>query len=142
MSLGSQHKGSAVNLDRAIPLWFAFCISVSALVGAITPVGFQRALMSGAILGLLPLLLLWIVGLGVLLIFRDRPPCLCGSCRSQDYIFLSMDRRREQYTFDYECPSCHRRYRARDDLFFELATDGAEGPYMRRSKFGRWQPCS
>jgi hypothetical protein len=131
-----------MNLDRVIPLWVAFCFGVGALVGATTSVGWPRALFWGGGIGMAPLLLLGLVGLWAKLIFRDRPVCICGSCRSADYVFLGADSQRPPIRFDYECPSCHRRYRARDDVFFELAADGSERPYMRQSRFGRWSPCT
>jgi hypothetical protein len=115
-------------------------MGVGSLIGVSTSVGFQRAFTWGFIVGIVPLALIWLVGLPILLFYRDRPACICGHCRSQDYRYLSMEQ--QPLSFDYECPSCSRRYRARDGMFSEVASDGSERPYMRQSTFGRWRLCS
>jgi hypothetical protein len=42
---------------------------------------------------------------------------------------------------EYECLTCHRRYRLRGTKFCEVLTDGSERPYMREGKYGRWLSC-
>jgi hypothetical protein len=42
---------------------------------------------------------------------------------------------------EYECLTCHRRYRLRDTKFCEVLADGSERPYMREGKYGRWLSC-
>jgi len=42
---------------------------------------------------------------------------------------------------EYECLTCHRRYRLRGNKFCEVLTDGSERPYMREGKYGRWLSC-
>ncbi len=42
---------------------------------------------------------------------------------------------------EYECLTCHRRYRLRGPKLFEVLTDGSERPYMREGKYGRWLSC-
>jgi hypothetical protein len=42
---------------------------------------------------------------------------------------------------EYECLTCHRRYRLRGTRFCEVLTDGSERPYMREGKYGRWLSC-
>lgn len=42
---------------------------------------------------------------------------------------------------EYECLTCHRRYRLRHTKLFEVVTDGSERPYMREGKYGRWLSC-
>jgi hypothetical protein len=109
---------------------------IGSLIGCATPLGFQRGLTYGFIFGHLPLALLGLVGLPLLLFHRDRPICRCGRCRSQDYEFLGMEQ--QPLSFDYRCPSCDRHYRARDNKFLEIASNGSEQPYMRQSSLGRW----
>ena len=125
-----------MSLSRAIPVWMLCAISGGTVIGATTSVGVQGGFKWGFVVGLIPLVFIWLIGLPILLFRRDRPTCVCGHCRSQDYRYLSMDK--QSLSFDYECPFCHRCYRARHGTFYELAADGSERPYMHQSRFGRW----
>ncbi len=42
---------------------------------------------------------------------------------------------------EYECLTCHRRYRLRASKLFEVLTDGSERAYMREGRYGRWLSC-
>jgi hypothetical protein len=42
---------------------------------------------------------------------------------------------------EYECLTCHRRYRLRGTKLCEVLTDGSERPYMREGRYGRWLSC-
>ena len=42
---------------------------------------------------------------------------------------------------EYECLTCHRRYRLRGPKFYEVLADGSERAYMREGRYGRWLSC-
>jgi hypothetical protein len=42
---------------------------------------------------------------------------------------------------EYECLSCHRRYRLRATKLYEVLADGSERAYMREGRYGRWLSC-
>jgi len=42
---------------------------------------------------------------------------------------------------EYECLSCHRRYRVRATKLYEVLADGSERAYMRQGQYGRWLSC-
>lgn len=85
-----------MNLCRAIPIWMVCATGVDSLVGITSSVGFQRAFTWGIIARMVPLALIWLVGLFILPFHRDRPVCLCGRCRSEEYRYLSMEKRNGQ----------------------------------------------
>jgi len=42
---------------------------------------------------------------------------------------------------EYECLTCHRRYRLRGPKLYEVLANGAERAYMREGRYGRWLSC-
>ena len=48
---------------------------------------------------------------------------------------------KEPPVIEYECLSCHRRYRLRGPKLYEVLTDGSERAYMREGRYGRWLSC-
>lgn len=47
----------------------------------------------------------------------------------------------ESGLIEYECLSCHRRYRLRGTKFYEVTPEGVERAYMRQGQYGRWLSC-
>lgn len=113
-----------------------------AALGITTSIGFSQGFYWGFLIGIIPVALAWFIGMPFLLfhtIFaKEYPDCACGARGAKTYRFLKMEK--DPLSFDYECLACHRRYRSKNDVFFELVPDGAEKPYMRRSGFG-WRHC-
>jgi hypothetical protein len=128
-----------MNLEQALPLWWIFCILCGIILEVI---GFQGMLFWGFIIGIAPLGLGLVTLLLILILsvfYKDFPICVCGSCSSQDYIFLHRDSSEAPSSY-YKCPSCHRCYRLKGNIVFELISGGTERPYMRQSRFGQWHP--
>jgi hypothetical protein len=48
---------------------------------------------------------------------------------------------KEPPIIEYECLTCHRRYRLRGPKFYEVLADGIERAYMREGRYGRWLSC-
>ena len=48
---------------------------------------------------------------------------------------------KEPPIIEYECLTCHRRYRLRGPKFYEVLADGSERAYMREGRYGRWLSC-
>src|SRR4029077_10299130 len=87
------------------------------------------------------------------------PACRCGKSQSgnwtggpaQQWLLLKPAEAKESESKDskpgepglieYECLSCHRRYRLRGTKFYEVTSDGAERAYMRQGQYGRWLSC-
>ena len=50
----------------------------------------------------------------------------------------SEEEQKEAGLVEYECLSCHRRYRLRGTKLYEVLADGSERAYMRQGQYGRW----
>ena len=48
---------------------------------------------------------------------------------------------KEPPLIEYECLTCHRRYRLRGPKLYEVLADGSERAYMREGRYGRWLSC-
>lgn len=82
---------------------------------------------------------------------KQLPPCRCGKQQSGNWpggpenhwlvIKPSEPESTEPPLIEYECLSCHRRYRLRDTKLYEVLTDGTERAYMRQGQYGRWLSC-
>ncbi len=82
---------------------------------------------------------------------KDLPACRCGKQQSGNWPTQAQNRwlvvkpgegeQAEAGLVEYECLSCHRRYRLRGTKFFEVLPDGAERAYMRQGQYGRWLSC-
>lgn len=82
---------------------------------------------------------------------RLLPACRCGHAQSgkwpdragEDWLVVKPAEPppNEPALIEYECLACHRRYRLRGPKFQEVLPDGAERPYMREGRYGRWLSC-
>ncbi len=82
---------------------------------------------------------------------RLLPACRCGHAQTgnwpshggEDWLVVKPAEAQpnEPPLVEYECLACHRRYRLRGPKFCEVLTDGAERPYMREGRYGRWLSC-
>jgi len=82
---------------------------------------------------------------------KELPPCRCGRQQSGNWpteaqkrwLLIKPDETetKEPGPIEYECLSCHRRYRARGAKFYEVLSDGSERAYMRQGQYGRWLSC-
>ncbi len=71
--------------------------------------------------------------------FPDRPVCICGQCKSEDYKYLGF-RKPARDTHYYKCSRCQRHYRLENGRFDLRQDDESYKPYMKLSKWGRWKP--
>ena len=82
---------------------------------------------------------------------KELPSCLCGKQQSGNWPTEAENRwllvkpaeteQAEPALIEYECLSCHRRYRVRGTKLYEVLPDGSERPYMRQGQYGRWLSC-
>ena len=82
---------------------------------------------------------------------RLLPPCHCRQSPSGNWPASAGDtwllvkpaeaELKEPPIIEYECLTCHRRYRLRGPKFYEVLADGSERPYMREGRYGRWLSC-
>jgi hypothetical protein len=99
---------------------------------------FLAGVAGGVTFGMLPLLVLGaIVGL-MFLWCPERPICICGKCRSEDYDFIGPMSKPEDNTFYYKCSLCGREYRCQGSKF-DLKTAQGYSPYMEISRWRRWK---
>lgn len=82
---------------------------------------------------------------------RLLPPCHCRQSPSAKWpgqagetwllVKPAEPEPNEPPLIEYECLTCHRRYRLRGTKFCEVLPDGSERPYMREGRYGRWLSC-
>ena len=82
---------------------------------------------------------------------KELPSCRCGKQQSGNWPTEAENRwllvkpteteQKEPALIEYECLSCHRRYRVRGTKLYEVLPDGSERPYMRQGQYGRWLSC-
>jgi hypothetical protein len=82
---------------------------------------------------------------------KDLPACRCGKHESGSWpadaqhrwLMIKPDEgeQKEPGLVEYECLSCHRRYRLRGHKLYEVLADGTERAYMRQGQYGRWLSC-
>ena len=116
---------------------FAFDTSLSTSIQIAASVGLlPTALMAVAIV----VLILLHGGLN-----NDRPPCSCGQCTSNEYVYddaITRQRNAESdgnnpYDFCYSCPKCGTQWLSREDTYYRFDGDGLT-PYRRKNRWGRW----
>ena len=120
------------------------CVLGSAAVGGAVAYFTGGTILTGVaigfVLGFSPLVLLGIAHFLLVVWRSDRPICRCGRSQSEHYESIGPEQASAESVFEYRCPVCGREYRQKDNRFWEYMRDGSEVPYMRISKWGRWQP--
>jgi hypothetical protein len=92
----------------------------------------------GIAVGMLPLFFLGAI-VGLMLIWcPERPICICGKCRSDNYDFVGPMYKSQDDTYYYKCSVCGREYRCRGPKF-ELKTEQGYSPYMEMSRWHIWK---
>ena len=118
--------------------WMIAILFVGGLVAWLLGHSPLWGLVIGSAIASAPLVLLGIP-IGIMALWRPaRPRCKCGRCTSGQFRYIGPDSVRPNMTYDYQCPSCERRYRLRGASFHEILPDHSTIPYMTHSKFGRW----
>jgi hypothetical protein len=126
-----------MNLELILPLFIVFCAALGAVIAyAIGGSALSGALIGGAI-GFSPLFVLAVVYALLQRWSPERPDCICGRCKPEDYDFLESMSDIEEHVYFYRCPHCGRKYREHGDRF-GLETPEGIRPYMTTSRWGRW----
>ena len=136
--MSSYLRYTKMNLCKAYPIFIILCITVGGTIAYFTGAPLMRGTTIGLLVGFAPIALLCISYVAVTTWRPDRPNCRCGQCRSQDYRYLGPDHITPETVYEYQCPSCGRKYRKKDKRFWEFAENGVESPCMVVSKWGRW----
>ena len=82
---------------------------------------------------------------------RLLPPCHCRQSPSGNWpssagetwllVKPAEAESKDPAIVEYECLTCHRRYRLRGPKFYEVLPDSSERAYMREGRYGRWLSC-
>ena len=131
-----------MNLDRALPIFVILCTSIGALMGYRLGDSAVTGAAIGLAVGFSPLLLLGIGDGFFTLWCPDRPTCMCGKCKSNDYRYLGPPSKPSDDAYYYKCPSCGREYRLQNKRFDLRSSKNDFQPHMMISKWGRWRPST
>ena len=127
-----------MNLCKAFPVFIIMCIAGGGAIAHFTDAPLVRGTTIGLLVGVAPIVWLCIAYAAVTTWCPDLPNCRCGQCRSQDYRYIGPDHITPETVYEYQCPSCGRKYRKKDKRFCEFSENGVESSYMVVSKWGRW----
>ena len=131
-----------MNLERAYPAWFVACSIAGALIGKAMGQGAIEGLMTGMLFAASPILLLGLVHVAQAFWRPVLPPCRCGRCNHRQYRLeapVPGDAAAGGAPLRFRCPKCDRRYVISPGRFDELPSEGPVIPYMRHTKWGRWE---
>jgi hypothetical protein len=89
----------------------------------------------GLLIGLSPIIILITSILIIKYYYPERPDCLCGASRSNDYKYVGMNV--DHTEFQYQCTKCSRSFIAVNNEFYELVNEQRIQRY-KKSKRGKW----
>jgi hypothetical protein len=129
-----------MNVSNLYPLFIAACIGVGLLVSYCVDVSLIKGAIYGFFAGLIPIVLLAVVYAALMFWRPDLPTCRCGKTKYGEYEFIGpMDGFSKDTWYENRCPKCGRRYKSKGNIVMERQPDGTLIPYMKVSKWGRWQ---
>ena len=128
-----------MNLQILLLLMASAGVLIGWLTGRYAGYALTLSTIVGFLIGIAPLFLLPVSGRVLSAWSPDRSDCLCGRCRSEDYIYGSMERGENgrPCAYRYHYPECGTRYVSRDDHFLEVR-EGCEVLYRKLNRWGRW----
>ena len=126
---------------RLLPYFVIVCIGVGLIVSKHLGVSLTLGASLGLLAGFVPLVLLC-VAYGALMFWRpDLPVCRCGQTKYGEYEHIPSTEGYSKDTWhENRCPKCERRYKSKGTVVMECRADGTLIPYMKVSRWGRWQP--
>ena len=137
-TLGGEEQQKGLS-GAFLPLFVLGSAAVGGAVAYFTGRTILIGVTVGFFLGFSPLVLLGTAYFLLIAWRPDRPICRCGKCQSERYDFIGTEQVSDGKIYRYRCPVCGREYKQKDNRFWEYMRDASEIPYMRISKWGRWQ---
>ncbi|MHC4573845.1 MAG: hypothetical protein ACYS76_06895 [Planctomycetota bacterium] len=129
-----------MNLSKLYPFFLAVCIAVGLLVSKWVGASLVAGASFGLLAGLIPMLVFAVVYAAIMFWRPDLPTCRCGQTKYGDYEYVGpMEGFSEDTWYENRCPKCGRHYKSKGKVVMECQADGTLIPYMRVSKWGRWQ---
>jgi hypothetical protein len=129
-----------MNFCRLYPLMIILCVVIGLLAGKRLGLPLHLAAFFGMLAGMLPIALVGVIYAAFMFWRPDLPPCKCGQTKYGEYEYIGpMEGFSEDSWCENRCPKCGRHYKSRGNIVVECRPDGSVIPYMKVSKWGRWE---
>jgi hypothetical protein len=129
-----------MTLCRLYPFFVILCAGTGAVLAKCFGVSMLSGVLSGWVVGVGPVLALGIIYVGMMTWRPDLPPCKCGETRYGGFEYIgSYSCGPNETWYENRCPKCGRCYKSRDSIVVELLADGTTVPFMKVSRWGRWE---
>jgi hypothetical protein len=127
-----------MNLEKVFPWFVVLCMAGGGILAHRSGASLMAGVAGGLGVGMLPLLVLGAIYWLMMAWRPERPPCVCGKCKSDEYVSVGPMVKPEDSTYYYKCPHCGCEYRSHGSLF-DLKTAHGYSPYMEISRWQRWK---
>ena len=129
-----------MNLSRLYPFFFCACVGAGAFAAKSAEISLVSGAFYGLLAGVAPMAALGIVYVGNMWWRPDLPPCQCGKTKYEEYKYIGpMEGFSGKPWYENSCPKCGRHYKSRGNVVVECDASGSFVPYMRISRWGRWE---
>lgn len=130
-----------MTLCRLYPIFIVLCAGTGAVLANAFGASLLCGVVCGWLVGIVPLLALVILYVGLMWWRPDLPPCKCGETRYGGFEYIgSYSHVPNEIWYENRCPKCGRCYQSRDSIVVEILADGTTVPFMKVSRWGRWEP--
>ena len=129
-----------MNLSQLYPFFIIVCIVVGLIVSKLLEASLVFGAIFGLLVGFVPLIVLGVAYAAIMFWRPDLPTCRCGQTKYREYEYIGpMKGFSEDTWYENRCPKCERHYKSKGKVVMECQADGTLIPYMRVSRWGRWQ---
>ena len=129
-----------MNLSQLYPFFIIVCIVVGLIVSKLLEASLVFGAIFGLLMGFVPLIVLGVAYAAIMFWRPDLPTCRCGQTKYGEYEYIGpMEGFSEDTWYENRCPKCERHYKSKGKVVMECQADGTLIPYMRVSRWGRWQ---